>query len=141
MMVAFGRHVDRALQLTAQLILSLSQAGGDADEFRRFFLYLASTQDREVIEKFGGALQRQGLQQGDEIMTYAEEVRAEVQVEMVEGLLRVGVTWDVIEAATGLTEAKFQELNRSLTGVFKLCYISMGCRPYFPRVALHSGFL
>ena len=116
MMVAFDRHVDRALQLTAQLILSLSQAGGGVDEFRRFFLYLASTQDREVIEKFGGALQRQGLQQGDEIMTYAEEVRAEVQVEMVEGLLRVGVTWDVIEAATGLTEAKFQELKAQLSG-------------------------
>ncbi len=114
MMVAFDRHVDRALQLTAQLILSLSQAGGEADEFRRFFLYLASTQDREVIERFGEALQRQGLQQGDEIMTYAEEVRAEVQVEMVEGLLRVGVTWDVIEAATGLTEAKFQELKAQL---------------------------
>ena len=47
-------------------------------------------------------------------MTYAEEVRAEVQVEMVEGLLRVGVTWDVIEAATGLTEAKFQELKAQL---------------------------
>ena len=114
MMVAFDRHVDRALQLTAQLILSLSQAGGDADEFRQFFLYLASTQDREVIERFGEALQRQGLQQGDEIMTYAEEVRAEVQVEMVEGLLRVGVTWDVIVAATGLTEAKFQELKAQL---------------------------
>ena len=33
------------------------------------------------------------------------------------------------------------QLSRSLTGVFKLCYISMGCRPYFPRVALHFGFL
>ena len=115
-MVAFDRHVDTALQLTAQLILSLSQTGGDADEFRRFFLYLASTQDREVIEKFGEALQRQGLQQGDEIMTYAEEVRAEVQVEMVEGLLRVGVTWEVIEAATGLTETKFRELKAQLSG-------------------------
>ena len=48
------------------------------------------------------------------IMTYAEEVRAEVQVEIVKGLLRVGVTWDVIASATGLTEANFQELKAQL---------------------------
>lgn len=42
-------------------------------------------------------------------MTYAEEVRAEVQVEMVEGLLRVGVTWDV-------TEAGFEALKAQLAG-------------------------
>ena len=49
-------------------------------------------------------------------MTYAQEMlnkgRAEGQqrskVEIVEGLLRVGVAWDVIEAATGITEATFQ---------------------------------
>ena len=42
--------------------------------------------------------------------------RMENQIEMVEGLLRVGVTWDVIEDATGLTEAKFQELKAQLSG-------------------------
>lgn len=116
MMAAFGRNVDTALQLTAQLILLLSRTGGGVDEFRRFFLYLASTQDRAVIGRFGETLQRQGLEQGGEIMTYAEEVRAEVQVEMVEGLLRVGVTWEVIEAATGLTETSFQALKAQLLG-------------------------
>ena len=116
MMAAFGRNVDTALQLTAQLILLLNRTGGGVDEFRRFFLYLASTQDREVIESFGETLQRQGFEQGGEIMTYAEEVRAEAQVEMVEGLLRVGVTWDVIEAATGLTETSFQALKAQLSG-------------------------
>ena len=117
MMVAFDRHVDRALLLAARLTLSLSRAGGGPDEFRRYFLYLASTQDRETVERFGEALRHQGLQQGDEIMTYVEEVRAEVQVKMVEGLLRVGVTWDVIEAATGLTETEFQKLKAQLTGL------------------------
>ena len=56
---------------------------------------------------------------GVEIMTYAEELlaqgRAEAQVEVVEGFLRVGVAWDVIEAATGLTESKFQELKDQLS--------------------------
>ena len=64
-------------------------------------------------------------------MTYAQELlaegeakdraegriegRAEGQVEVVEGLLRVGVTWDVIEAATGLNEAGFRALKEQLT--------------------------
>ena len=41
--------------------------------------------------------------------------RAEAQIEVVEGFLRVGVAWDVIEAATGLTETKFQELKEQLS--------------------------
>ena len=36
------------------------------------------------------------------------------RVEIVEGFLRVGVAWDVIEAATGLTEAGFQALKAQL---------------------------
>ena len=115
MMAAFGRHVDMALQMTAQLILSPSQARGGVDELRRFVLYVMATQEHQEIETFGEALRRQGLEQGVEIMTYAEELlapgRAEAQVEVVEGFLRVGVAWDVIEAATGLTETKFQALK------------------------------
>ena len=42
--------------------------------------------------------------------------RMENQVEVVEGLLRAGVAWDVIEAATGLTEAGFQDLKAQLSG-------------------------
>ena len=61
-------------------------------------------------------------------MTYAEQLLAEgeakgraegearKQVEMVEGFLRVGVTWEVIEAATGLTETSFQALKAQLSG-------------------------
>ena len=122
MMAAFGRHVDMALQMTAQLILSPSQARGGVDERRCFVLYVMATQEHQEIETFGEALRRQGLEQGVEIMTYAEELlapgRAEAQVEVVEGFLRVGVAWDVwdvIEAATGLTESKFQELKDQLS--------------------------
>ena len=57
-------------------------------------------------------------------MTYAQEFlekgraesEARKQIEIVEGLLRVGVAWDVIEAATGLTEAGFQDLKAQLSG-------------------------
>ena len=131
MMVAFGRHVEAALDWAARWGLSLSQAGGGVDELRRFVVYLMATQEHEVIEMFGEALRRHGVEQGGEIMTYAEELlaegraegrtegeakgRMENQVEVVEGLLRAGVAWDVIQAATGLTEAGFQELKARLS--------------------------
>ena len=52
-------------------------------------------------------------------MTYAQELlekgraegEARKQVEIVEGLLRAEVPWVIIETATGLTEATFQELK------------------------------
>ena len=136
MMVAFGRRVETALDWAARWTLSLRQAEGGADEFRRFVVYLAAVQDDEVIETFKEALERHGLDLGGEIMTYAEELLAEgeargeargeakgraegearKQVEMVEGFLKVGVTWEVIEAATGLTEVSFQALKTQLSG-------------------------
>lgn len=126
MMVAFDRHVDAALQLTAQLLPLLAQAASGVDEFRRFVLYLMATQDYEVIETFRERLRRQGFEEGDEIMTYAQQLlaegdakgraegRMEKQIEKVEGLLRVGAPWDIIEEATGLTEAGFNELKTRL---------------------------
>ena len=128
MMVAFGRHVEAALQLTAQLLPLLRQAAGRVDERRQFYLYLLTTQDLDVVQTFREALRRQGLDEGDEIMSYAQQLLAEgraegraegearKQIEMVEGFLRVGVTWDVIEAATGLTEASFEALKAQLAG-------------------------
>jgi len=57
-------------------------------------------------------------------MTYAEQLLAEgeakgeqrAKVQIVEGLLRAGVTWEVIEAATGLTEAGFEGVKAQLAG-------------------------
>ena len=40
--------------------------------------------------------------------------RAESQLEVVEGLLRTGLAWDVIEAATGLTEVGFLALKERM---------------------------
>ncbi|MDE0208084.1 MAG: hypothetical protein OXP66_18865 [Candidatus Tectomicrobia bacterium] len=36
------------------------------------------------------------------------------QLQIVQGLLQAGVTWEVIEAATGLTEAGFEALKGSV---------------------------
>ena len=128
MMVAFGRHVEAALDWAARWTLSLHQAEGGIDEFRRFIVYLAAVQDDDIIETFSEALERHGLDLKGEIMTYAEQLLAEgraegeakgeqrAKVQIVEGLLQVGVTWEVIEAATGLTEAGFEALKTQLAG-------------------------
>lgn len=136
MMVAFNRHLDAALEFTAELLPLLRQAGGGVDERHQFYLYLLTTQDLDVVHRLREALRRRGFEEGDEIMTYAQQLLAEgeakgraegrvegraegearKQIEMVEGFLKVGVTWDVIEAATGLTEAGFEALKAQLAG-------------------------
>ena len=129
MMVAFGRHVEAALDWAARWTLLLHQAEGGVDEFRRFIAYLANVQDDGgIIETFGEALERHGLDLKGEIMTYAEQLRAEgeargeakgeqrTKVQIVEGLLQAGVTWEVIEAATGLSETGFEALKAQLSG-------------------------
>ena len=124
MMVAFGRHVEAALDWAARWTLSLRQAEGGVDEFRRFIVYLAAVQDDDIIETFSEALERHGLDLKGEIMTYAEQLLAEgeakgvqrTKVQIVEGLLQAGVTWEVIETATGLTEAGFDALKAQLAG-------------------------
>jgi predicted transposase/invertase (TIGR01784 family) len=128
MMVAFGRHMEAALDWAARWTLSLRQAEGGVDEFRRFIVYLAAVQDDSVIETFSEALERHGLDLKGEIMTYAEQLLAEgraegeakgeqrTKVQIVEGLLQAGVTWEVIEAATGLSETGFEVLKTQLVG-------------------------
>ena len=145
MMAAFDRHLDAALQLTARLLPLLRRGGGGVDARRQLYRYLLSTQDLDVVRRLREALRRRGSEEeGDEIMTYAQQLLAEgraegraegeargraegeakgraegeirKQIEMVEGLLRVGVTWEVIEAATGLDAAGFGALKARSSG-------------------------
>ena len=106
------------------MLASLPEASGENDNLDPFLLYLTTTQGSEGVDTFKETMQRHGIDTGEKLMTYAQEMlekdRAEgeqhARVEIVEGFLRVGVTWDVIEAATGLTEAGFQALKAQLSG-------------------------
>ena len=125
LMAAFGQEAPEALRLAAGLASSLEGRGADLD---LFLSYLTRTQEREGVDTFKDAMQDHGIDIGGKLMTYAQELLAEgeakgraegearKQVEMVEGFLRVGVTWAVIEAATGLAEADFQALKAQLSG-------------------------
>ena len=138
MMAAYGRHTGLAVEVAARLLASLFSGGG-VNYFRLFVLYVMATQDEAGAQAFDEALRRHGREQGGEIMSYAqqllkegkEEGRAEgrsqgleegerrgeqrARVEMVEGLLRAGVGWDVIESATGVNETRFREIKDTLS--------------------------
>ena len=85
---------------------------------RVFLRYILQTQDREAIASFQDALQRHAPHVRGDLMTYAQELLAEGrmrnQVEVIEGLLREGVEWAVIERATGVNEAQFQALKQQV---------------------------
>ena len=57
-------------------------------------------------------------------MSYAQQLldegraegRIQERIRIVQGCIEAGVSWDVIEAATGLTEAGFQELKARAAG-------------------------
>ena len=119
LMAPVSQDPEAVLDWAARWTLALSEVGGGIDERRRFIEYLAAIQDGALIDRFKEASGRHGLNLEEDIMSYAQQLLAEgearKQVEIVEGLLRVGVTWDVIEAATGLTETGFQELKTQVT--------------------------
>ena len=134
MMAAFGHRAPESLRLAAELA-SLAEAGGESN-LDLFLLYLTTTQESEGINTFKETMQHHGIDIGGKLMTYAQEMlekgraegrlegqtegqakgRAETQVEIVEGFLRAGVTWEIIEAATGLNETGFEALKAQLAG-------------------------
>ena len=137
MMAAFGRHTGIALDIAAKLAASLVSVG-TVDYIRTIAVYLFSMPDKAAADAFDEALRRHQGGQGGGIMSYAQELleegrvkgRAEGKaegkeegreeglqrgkVEAVEGLLRIGVSWDVITSATGIDEPRFRALKERL---------------------------
>ncbi len=126
MMAAYGRHVALAMDMAAQLLRQL-RLQREIDYFELFVLYVMATQDTAGTEAFDDALRRHGHEQGGMIMSYAQQLLAEGeakgrvegerlgQLKTVEGFLRAGVSWDVIEEATGLNESGFKALKERLS--------------------------
>ena len=118
MMAACGRHADAALDAAARLAASAVFSGA-VNHFRLFVLYVMATQDEAAVKVFDEALRRHGREQGDDVMSYAQQLLEEGReegiqrgkLEAVEGLLRAGVAWNVITAATGLDEAGYRVLK------------------------------
>jgi predicted transposase/invertase (TIGR01784 family) len=98
--------------------LSSQPPSGGLNYVRIFVRYLLSTQEPEVAGSFREVLRRHAPEVGENLMTYAEELRAEgrvrTQVEVIENLLRLGEEWSRIEAITGVNETQFQTLKQQV---------------------------
>ena len=123
LMAPVSQDPEAVLDWAARWTLALSEAGGGIDERRRFIEYLAAVQDGALINRFEEASGRHGLNLEEDIMSYAQQLldegraegRIQERIQIVQGLIETGTSWDVIEAATGLTEADFQELKTQVT--------------------------
>jgi predicted transposase YdaD len=117
------------MEEVAALLVSLSSllVSGGVNYVRVFVRYLLSTQEPEMAAAFREVLRQQAPEVGENLMTtYAQELLAEgeergkqkgtikTQVEVIEGLLREGVSWSVIERATGVGETQFQALKQQV---------------------------
>ena len=125
MMAAFTRNM-RDIKEALNLAASLVAAG--TSHWPQLRTYLLATQHQEQVQAFADALQRHDSLQGGEIMSYAQQLLEEglakgrneglaegerrAKVEMIEGFLRTGMTWDVIQQATGLDESQFLSLKQ-----------------------------
>ena len=97
---------------------------------------LWATQDRDTARRFGQQLRATVSGSGGDLVTYAEELMQEMarkvraeglqqgrsegllegQVGTIESLLRAGVRWPVIEAATGIDRDALRALRQRLEG-------------------------
>jgi predicted transposase YdaD len=108
------------MEQVAALLVSLSSLppSGGVNYLRIFIRYILATQEPEAAQTFREVLQRTAPEVGDDLMTYAQELRAEGkmrnQVEVIENLLRLGEEWSRIEEITGVYEAHFQTLKQQV---------------------------
>ncbi len=131
MMAAY--HPERDwMALAGELLRTLWSLGssGGTNFFYVFVDYILHTQEPEAIELFGAVLRRGVSEVGDELMSYAQQLeergkaegkalgeewgRLQVQIEVIENLLRLGDDWSRIEAISGVKEAEFDALKRRL---------------------------
>jgi predicted transposase/invertase (TIGR01784 family) len=115
--LAWMKQVARLLET-----LSTLPPRGGIDYVRLFVLYILETQEPEAAESFREVLRRHAPAVGDDLMTYAQELLAQgeergevrTQVRIIEGFLRAGATWAMIEEATGVNESQFQALKQQV---------------------------
>ena len=142
MMHAFSRAVREARQRMRPLLDDLEREGSRGqDDMKMFIHYIAETGPDDTPEEMGDILSHTVA--GGELMTSGERLRQEGRdemravaeqrhregrsegrlegqregrLEMIDGLLRTGVDWSLIERATGVGEQEYQKLKSQPNG-------------------------
>ena len=134
MMHAFNRAVRDARQRMRPLLDDLEREGsGGQDDMGMFMQYITETGPEDTLEEMGDILSRTAA--GGELMTSGERLRQEGReemravaeqrhregqregrLEMIDGFLRTGVDWSLIERATGIGEQEYRQLKNQPNG-------------------------
>jgi predicted transposase YdaD len=123
--VAWMEQAARLLEALATL-----PPQGGLNYVRIFVVYILATQEPAAVQAFRDILRHQAPTVGEDLMTYAQELRQEGQregrregrtegairaeVRIIENLLREGLAWPAIERITGVNEAHFQVLKQQV---------------------------
>ncbi|MCE7986763.1 MAG: hypothetical protein DYG89_36780 [Caldilinea sp. CFX5] len=126
MFAAYHEPIREALQLAAQLLAQLPETGG-INYVRVFVRYLTATQENKTVEAFAETVAQYVPQKGQKIMTFAQQLLQEgemigeikAKIEMIEKLLRAGVSWATIEQAMEINARQFVELKQELARLTK----------------------
>ncbi len=135
MMHAYDHAVPEARKLMKPLLDALEREGGAGpDDMRMFVRYILETGPDDTPEAMGEILSRTAA--GGEMRTSGERLRQEGrqagrlegqregrlegkregQMETIDGFLRTGVGWSVIERATGIDETQYRKLKSEGNG-------------------------
>ena len=133
MMAAFRDARGELLEQATRLIGELYRVAG-FEEVAKHVEYVLATQPEEQRKLFAEALRENVPGRGGELMNYVDELieqgrqegrregeskgrqegRQEGQLGTIEQLVRTGVAWTTIEAATGIDERTFDRLKQQL---------------------------
>ena len=123
MMHTFEQELGEARERIAPLLAALQRepARGGVDYYRAFMEYIVKTGPADTLDELkprlapelrgdlmtcGEMLRREGRQEGE------LKGRRKGLMEAIEGLLREGVGWPVIQSATGIDEQTYRTLKR-----------------------------
>ena len=136
-MAAFRDARGELLEQATRLIGELYRVAG-FEEVAKHVEYVLATQPEGQRKLFAEALQKNVPGRGGELMNYVDELieqgrqegrregeskgrqegrqegRKEAQLGTIEQLVRTGVAWTTIEAATGIDERTFDRLKQQL---------------------------
>ena len=87
-------------------------AGGGMDYYRAFMEYIVKTGPADTLDEL---MPRMAPELRGDLMTCGEMLRREGELrgrlETIDGFLRAGVGWPVIQSATGIDERTYRTLN------------------------------
>jgi hypothetical protein len=113
MKAAFHGKIREIFTTLSEMMSELPESGG-IGYVRIFIRYIAATQERKTVEDFAGIMKKYSERIGEDMITAAQEWFHEGLIEVIEKLLKEGVTWDIVYKATGFDENRFNEMKKKL---------------------------